>query len=66
MLNLSQGLTRDAFVSSRDIHRRNKKSCSLVSFSLAKRRTNYQSIAEFACIACCSLLVSKPELSFHI
>ena len=36
MLTLSQGLTSDAFVSSRDIHRRNKKSCSLVSFSLAK------------------------------
>ena len=65
MLALSQGLTRDAFLSSKDIHERNNL-LFITAFFSRERRTNYQSIAEFACIACCSLLVSKLEESFHI
>ena len=65
MLALSQGLTKDAFVNSKDIHERNNL-LFITAFFSRERRTNYQSIAEFACIACCSWLVTKPDVSFHI
>ena len=35
-------------------------------FLSREKRTYYQSITEFACIACCSSLVSKVEVLFHI
>ena len=63
MSTSSKVLTSNAFISSRDIHRRNNVLFICVFFS-CERRTNYQSFTEFARIASCSSLVSNLEVSF--